>query len=152
MAALATSTGPIAAEIQEIEAAIQTLKESTDPLYVARPWRRRDLIEELSERIAQLRTQEAEQAQAAAERARRAQLQAAWDALAPKREALALRWGEVRQLMREVLAAAQALDREHLAQTERRALSEGLVPTSFLSARLEVIDNSPVLVRPADSL
>jgi len=152
MGALATVTRPIASEIKKIEDAIKALQTSADPIYLAKPHKRLDLIEELRERVVLLRAQELEQQQAAAERARQTELQARWVALRPKREALALRWAEVRQLMREVLSEAQALDREHLAQTERRGLSEGLVPVSLLNARLEVIDNSPVLVRPADSL
>lgn len=143
----APPTDPIQQQIEEVQAAIEAVKTSTDPIYLARPSRRMNLIEELSERVAYLKQQQADRAAAAAERARRAEQQAAWEALQPQREAIAGRWNALREEVRALFAEVKALDREHLARTDRKALSEGVEVISLLRASLEVAENGRILVR-----
>lgn len=154
MAATTTPADPFEIEIEKVQSAIAEVQESQAPEYIAAPWKRRDLIEQLTERIATLRQVQAEKAQAATQREQRQRLQNAWDKLAPKRQAFAQRWNACREEMRTVLAAAKELDAEHLSKSDRRALSELLSAQSLLSARAEVLDTSSgpsaVLIRPSD--
>lgn len=138
---------PIQQQIEEVQAAIEAVKTSTDPIYLARPSRRMNLIEELTERVAYLKQQQADRAAAAAERARRAEQQATWEALQPQREAIATRWNALREEVRALFADVKALDREHLARTDRKALSEGVEVISLLRASLELAENGRILVR-----
>lgn len=144
---------PLEQEIEKVQAAIIQVKDSEDPVYMAAPWKRRDLIEQLTERIANLRQVQAEKAQAAAERARRQQLQQAWVDLGPKRQAFAQRWEALRAQYRELLADAKALNAEHVSTADRRAFSELLADHSLHLCRLEVLEVAdgfgPVLVRPS---
>lgn len=144
----APAPDPIETQIQEVLAAIEAVKTSTDPIYLARPHKRSNLIEELTERIAYLKQQQADRAAAAAERARRAEQQAAWEAMQPQREAITGRWNALREEIRALFADVKALDREHLARTDRKALSEGVEVISLLRASLELAEGSGrVLVR-----
>ena len=144
----APAPDPIEQHIQEVLAAIESVKTSADPIYLARPHKRSNLIEELTERIAYLKQQQAERAVAAAERARRAEQQAAWEALQPQREAITGRWNALREEIRALFTDVKALDREHLARTDRKALSEGVEVISLLRASLELAENGRILVRP----
>jgi hypothetical protein len=139
---------PLDLKIKEVEQAIQEVRESRDPVYVAAPHKRIDLIEQLSERIALLKQQKADRDAAAAERAHRDQLQRNWQALAPKREALAQRWNRVRDEARAVLDEALALNNQHISRTEKRGLSENVAPITLLNARAEVVDGGVVILRP----
>jgi len=139
---------PLELQIQEVERAIEEVRTSKDPVYIAAPHKREDLLEQLHERIAHLKQVQADRAQAAAEKLRRDQLKKAWERLTPKRAALAERWNKVRDEARAVLDDALALDRQHLSKAEKRALSENIAPMAFLNARMEVIEDSPVILRP----
>lgn len=139
---------PIEQEIEKVQAAIIQVQDSEDPVYIAAPWKRRDLIEQLTERIATLRQVQAEKDQAAAEREHRQRLQQAWDRLAPKRHQLAERWNRIRDEARAVLDEAQKLDKEHISKTDRRGLSENIAPMTFLNARMEATETGPVILRP----
>ncbi len=105
-------------------------------------------IEALQERIALLKQQKAVRDAAATERVHREQLQRNWQALAPKREALAQRWNRVRDEARAVLDDALALNNQHISSTQKRGLSENVAPITFLNARAEVVDGGVVILRP----
>ena len=140
---------PIELEIEKVRQAIVEVQESKDPAFVAKPWRRRDLLVELDERIVELKRIQQQNAQAAAERARRADLKAAWDELQPQRQEIALRWNAMRSEMQALYQDVMELEREHLRRTDRRMLSEGIDIAAITRASFEVIEQSPVLVRPA---
>lgn len=134
-------------EIRQCEQAIIETKESKDPAYIAAPWKRGRLLEELEDRIAHLKRLQAQEAAAAQERARKAELQAAWDALAPEREALALRWEKAKAEARAVIAEAERLNRLHIGTADRPMLSEPIAPITFLNAVL-VPHERHLIVRP----
>lgn len=139
---------PLDLEIQQIHQAIAETRESTDPAFIAKPQRRLQLLAELSARIDAIEAEKVRQAADVAERELRQQRQTAWVELAPQRVALAERWSNVRAEIRQLLADAQQLDALHLQRCDRRALSEGVMAMTVLRARAEVIDGSPVLLRP----
>jgi len=126
--------------IAEAEQAIEAVKVSTDPEYVLRPFKREELIEELQERIASIRREQQRQEQAAAEKAEKDRKQARFARLAPKREALAERWNACRAEIAAVITEANALQRQHLQETDRPALSEAPTVHGLTAARLEAVE------------
>ena len=126
--------------IAEAEQAIEAVKVSTDPIYVLKPWRREELISELEERIASVKREQQRQEQAAAEKAEKARKEARFARLAPKREALAERWNACRAEIAAVITEANALQRLHLQETDRPALSETPTVQGLVAARLEAVE------------
>lgn len=150
--AAAPPKDPIDAEIAQCRQAIAETRESCDPTYIARPWKREQLIEEIEQRIAALEAEKARRATAAADRELRQQRETAWADLADARSELASRWNTIREEIKALLADAHRLDGLHLERAGRRALSEGISPMSVLRARAEVLDGSPVLLRPSSEI
>lgn len=150
--AAAPPQDPIDAEIARCRQAIAETQKSPDPAYIARPWKRDELIDEIEARIHALEGQKVAQALAAEEKAIRQKREAAWSDLEPQRRELASRWNDLRQQIRTLLADARRLDAVHIERCNRRGLSEAVVPMSLLSARCDVNDGSPVLLRPVSDL
>lgn len=123
--------------ITEAEAAIEATRASTDPAYVIRPWRREELIEELQERIASIKREQQRQAEIAAQKAAEASRRQRFAELAPQRQALAERWNRARAEVASVLAAATELQREHLEQTQQKAIAETPTVQGLIAAEME---------------
>lgn len=135
-------------EIRQCEQAIAETKESKDPAYIAAPWRRMRLIEELEDRIAHLRRLQASEAAAAAERAHKAQLQAAWAALAVEREAFVSRWNAAREEVRALLLEARRLHQVHGGTADRAVFGSELPgPLPFINGRAELTERG-ITLRP----
>ena len=119
---------------------------------MAKPWQREQLIEEIEDRIHGLEAQKVARARAELEAQVRQSRAAAWAELEPQRRELASRWNDLRQQIRTLLADARRLDAVHIEKCNRRGLSEAVMPLSLLRAHCEVIDGSPVLLRPVSDL
>jgi uncharacterized coiled-coil DUF342 family protein len=141
---------PLELQIQEVEQAIEEVRTSKDPVYIAAPHKRGDLLEQLHERIAHLKQVQADRAQAAAEKLRRDQLKHNWERLSPKRAAMVERWNKFRAEARQLIADIKELDSEHLSKCEKRAFSESISKRGLLYTRFEQIDGGVVLARPED--
>jgi DNA repair exonuclease SbcCD ATPase subunit len=139
-------------EIEQIYQAIAETRESRDPAFIAKPWKREELIEELEDRITALQGEKARRVRADLEREVRQQRETAWADLADARTELAGRWNSIRQQIKALMADVHQLDGTHLERAGRRALSEGVSPLTVLRARAEVIDGSPVLLRPSTEI
>lgn len=133
--------------ITEAEAAIEATRASTDPAYVLRPWRRDELIEELQERIASIKREQQRQAEIAAQKAAEASRRQRFAELAPQRQALAERWNRARAEVAAVLAAATALQREHLEQTQQKAIAETPTVQGLIAAEMEASERWILLRR-----
>lgn len=133
--------------IAEAEAAIEATRASTDPAYVIRPWRRDELIEELQERIASIKREQQRQAEIAAQKAAEASRRQRFAELAPQRQALAERWNRARAEVAAVLAAATALQREHLEQTQQKAIAETPTVQALIAAEMEASERWILLRR-----
>lgn len=133
--------------IAEAEAAIEATRTSTDPAYVIRPWRRDELIEELQERIAGIRRERQRQAEIAAQKAEEARRRKRFAELAPQRQALTERWNRARAEVAAVLAAATALQREHLEQTQQKAIAETPTVQALIAAEMEASEHWILLRR-----
>lgn len=143
---------PLDLEIERCRQAIAETRESRDPAYVAKPWQREQLIEEIEDRIRGLEAQKVARARAELEAQVRQSRAAAWAELEPQRQELASRWNGLREQIKALLADARRLDALHLERCNRRGLSEAVMPLTLLRARAEVIDASQVLLRPVSDL
>jgi len=146
LAIVPTAPDALLLEIQQCEQAIIETKESRDPAYVAAPWKRGRLLEELEDRIAHLKRLQASEAAAAAERAHRAQLQAAWAALAVEREAFVSRWNAAREEVRALLLEARRLQQVHAGTADRPVFNEPPGPLPFINGRAEITERGITLL------
>lgn len=145
LAIVPTAPDAISTEIEMVHQAIRETENSKDPVYVAQPWRRGRLLEELNDRIAHLKRLQASEAAAAAERAHKAQLQAAWAALGPEREAFVSRWNAARDEVRALLLEARRLQQVHAGTADRAVFNDLPGPLPFINARAELTDRHIVL-------
>jgi hypothetical protein len=142
-------TDPFDQELQQIAAAILETQASSDPQFIAAPWKRAQLIEELQSRQADVKRAQREALVAAAEAQIRDQRAKAWERLAPKRQALAERWEKAREELSALCKEAQRLQGEHVEKAGRACLSEAISAVTVARARLDVTERF-LIVRPAD--
>lgn len=123
---MAVKTRTIAAQIDEIKAAITATEASTDPRFLVRPASRAELIEELRERISLLQAAERAAEGQRAATAERECREAAWVDLEPQRRDLVARWQQLQQEARTLVRDAQRLEAEHRSKAGRPMASEPL--------------------------
>jgi response regulator RpfG family c-di-GMP phosphodiesterase len=143
----AAAIDPFEQELQQIEAAIAETEASTSPDYVAAPWRRAELIEQLQDRRDSLHKARQAALVANAQQRIKEQQGKAWQRLEPKRLEMSKRWDDLRQQLAVLLADLTDLEQEHLQKTGRRLLSEPIGPTHLPLAQLVACERGLAVMR-----